>query len=284
MVSSRNDIQNSGLTVSSEVKGLTFAHRSFQCLRFSFPLATGLVFGLLVFNFTDEWNPKQTWPTVEMNVRGQFRTVLVGALIALPSGAAVAISLLSGNQSSLVGVAISASLLPPCVNTGLLWAFALVKLIRAYGTELYGNSRASMYATNQELAPMQGYDWTFSSNMAIECALLGLVSLLLALVNVVCIYLSAYLLLKIKEVMPLLSFAKSPKQRFWSEHVKIARNYRRASNSVAPESLGKELLEEWAVCQPILNHFNLFEALLTHSNVSLFKRKENQWIGCKRVA
>lgn len=207
----------------------------------------GLVFGLLVFNFTDEWNHKQTWPTIEMNVRGQLRTVLVGALVALPSGAAVAISLLSGNQSSLVGVAISASLLPPCVNTGLLWAFGLIKLLRAYGSQMYGTARLSMYNSNHELAPMEGYDWTFSPNMAIECGLLGVVSLALALVNVICIYLAAYLLLKIKEVMPLLAFASSPKQRFWSEHVKIARNYRKISTSDAPESLGKELLEEWAV-------------------------------------
>ena len=37
-------------------------------------------------------------------------------LIALPSGAGVALSLLGGNTGSLVGVAISASLLPPAVN------------------------------------------------------------------------------------------------------------------------------------------------------------------------
>jgi uncharacterized membrane protein len=42
--------------------------------------------------------------------------VLVGILIALPSGAAVAIAILGENTGSLVGVAISASLLPPAVN------------------------------------------------------------------------------------------------------------------------------------------------------------------------
>jgi uncharacterized membrane protein len=40
----------------------------------------------------------------------------VGLLVAIPSGAAVAIGILVDNTASLVGVAISASLLPPAVN------------------------------------------------------------------------------------------------------------------------------------------------------------------------
>jgi len=48
--------------------------------------------------------------------RGALRSLWVGVLIALPSGAGVALSVLGGNAGSLVGVAISASLLPPAVN------------------------------------------------------------------------------------------------------------------------------------------------------------------------
>lgn len=47
---------------------------------------------------------------------GLQRSLWVGMLIALPSGAGVALSILGGNTGSLVGVAISASLLPPAVN------------------------------------------------------------------------------------------------------------------------------------------------------------------------
>lgn len=75
-------------------------------------------------------------------LRGQLRSLWIGVLIALPSGAGVALSVLGiylsnvatclinkkiksdavfnmtgGNVGSLVGVAISASLLPPVVNT-----------------------------------------------------------------------------------------------------------------------------------------------------------------------
>lgn len=46
-----------------------------------------------------------------------LRSLWVGVLIALPSGAGVALSVLGGNHGSLVGVAISASLLPPAVNS-----------------------------------------------------------------------------------------------------------------------------------------------------------------------
>lgn len=51
-----------------------------------------------------------------MRERGLLRVTWVGTLVAFPSGCACAISLLSGNEASLVGVAISVSLLPPSVN------------------------------------------------------------------------------------------------------------------------------------------------------------------------
>ena len=59
-----------------------------------------------------------------MTSRGNCRSLITGVAIALPSGAGVALSVLGGNVGSLVGVAISASLLPPAVNAGLFWAIA----------------------------------------------------------------------------------------------------------------------------------------------------------------
>merc|ERR1719411_2594135 len=59
-----------------------------------------------------------------MTSRGNVRSLVTGIAIALPSGAGVALSVLGGNVGSLVGVAISASLLPPAVNAGLFWAAA----------------------------------------------------------------------------------------------------------------------------------------------------------------
>ena len=48
--------------------------------------------------------------------RGVLRGLIPGLLIAIASGVGVALSVLGGNAGSLVGVAISASLLPPAVN------------------------------------------------------------------------------------------------------------------------------------------------------------------------
>ena len=62
----------------------------------------------------------------EMLSRGELRSLLVGVLIATPSGAGVALSVLGGNAGSLVGVAISASLLPPAVNCGMFWSLSIV--------------------------------------------------------------------------------------------------------------------------------------------------------------
>ncbi|CAN0414429.1 unnamed protein product, partial [Hapterophycus canaliculatus] len=85
-------------------------------------VGVGFLVGMVGVNFIEE----STWPTHEMETRGNAWGLLTGICIAIPSGMAVALSILSKNVNSLVGVAISASLLPPAVNTGLCLAVALV--------------------------------------------------------------------------------------------------------------------------------------------------------------
>lgn len=80
-------------------------------------ILVGFVFGLITCGLHYWLENKQLELTPEMLTRTQYRSVLVGICIALPSGAAVAISVLGNNFGSLVGVAISASLLPPACNT-----------------------------------------------------------------------------------------------------------------------------------------------------------------------
>ena len=88
----------------------------------------GFIFGLFFCAMGPETYYGQSsnykWPTPEMTSRGNVRSLVTGIAIALPSGAGVALSVLGGNVGSLVGVAISASLLPPAVNAGLFWAAA----------------------------------------------------------------------------------------------------------------------------------------------------------------
>eukprot|EP00457_Paulinella_chromatophora_P003673 gb/GEZN01003681.1/.p1 GENE.gb/GEZN01003681.1/~~gb/GEZN01003681.1/.p1 ORF type:complete len:624 (-),score=73.18 gb/GEZN01003681.1/:187-2058(-) len=105
------------------------------------------------------------WPTQEMKSRTSIPGLLIGVAIAVPSGVGVAISVLTVNSSSLVGVAISASLLPPCVNAGLLFSMAL---------------------------------WEHTHHTRVQCFTLGFSSVCLTLVNISCILVAAGIVFKLK--------------------------------------------------------------------------------------
>ncbi|KAI1295681.1 Uncharacterized protein HDE_05382 [Halotydeus destructor] len=212
---------------------------------FGICIVFGYFFGLLCLNFTQDWNPNSMWPTPEMQARGQLRVLWIGTLVALPSGAAVALSLLSGNQSSLVGVAISASLLPPCVNCGLLWAFATLKALKSFGEDAVTVefTDSGWRDIKPSVMPPDGYNVQYNDNMAVECLFLGIVSLGLVTVNVICIFVMAFTLLKIKEVAPMSSMS-SATSRFWKEDVKIAREHPESTSNL--NTMGEDFLKEWA--------------------------------------
>ena len=66
----------------------------------------------------------------------------------------------------------------------------------------------------------------YSCNMAREAAILGSCSLLLAMVNIVCIIIMALIVLRIKEVVPL-NQANEAIETFFHHDVKVARDYNR---------------------------------------------------------
>ena len=68
---------------------------------------------------------------------------MVGVFVAVPSGVGVALAVLGGNQAGGVGVAISASLLPPAVNTGLLFAMSLISSLTDTNMEQQATSEES---------------------------------------------------------------------------------------------------------------------------------------------
>ncbi|XP_063933373.1 uncharacterized protein LOC135145191 isoform X2 [Zophobas morio] len=143
------------------------------------------------------------WPTPEMRSRGQWDNLILGICVAAPSGAGVALSILGNNAASLVGVAISASLLPPAVNAGLNWAYALI------GPHLH----QAMAGEQQRL-----------------CARLGGVSLLLTVANIICIFLSGIVVFKVKEVVPV-----AGKSEFWKENLSSYRSHVRPLGTEADE-------------------------------------------------
>ena len=135
---------------------------------------------------------EDSWPTNEMEIRGEASGLLTGIAIAIPSGMGVCLSVLGGNTSSLVGVAISASLLPPAVNTGICWVYAIFLSAGAVNNDL-GRSGA-------------------------DFAVLGSISFALTALNILCIWISGLLMFEIKEVAP-----TEQKSAFWAKDIKVAR-------------------------------------------------------------
>lgn len=199
-----------------------------------------VVIGLIIGSITGRTSLSEDWPTDEMLTRGTLSNFLVGIPSKIPrrassfvcsasfmasnltltpylwftvaffSGLGVAVSLLDEQTNSLVGVAISASLLPPAVNCGVLWvAYAYVD----------DDNEASTTASNT------GYTKK-------EFREAGLISLFLTLANIILIWISSILMFRMKEVLPI------KKKIFWSD-LGIARHiYRgRALMRQSPEDL-----------------------------------------------
>uniref|UniRef100_A0A182NGL2 DUF389 domain-containing protein n=1 Tax=Anopheles dirus TaxID=7168 RepID=A0A182NGL2_9DIPT len=188
-------------------------------------VTVGFIFGLIVCSIDDRYSVGEGI-THEMLARCETHSLLVGIAIALPSGAAVAIAILGENIGSLVGVAISASLLPPAVNAGVLWALSCLYFL--FGSE------ESRYGT---LIKTQIY----SENQGLELFTLGCMSMSLTLLNIFCIYLAGVVFLIIKEVAPVVP--KDQKQ-FWKHDIKIARDYNRTLHTNDGHSMSKNLMQE----------------------------------------
>lgn len=115
--------------------------------------------------------------------------------------------MLGNNNASLIGVAISASLLPPAVNCGMTLAFALVSSLPITSNSLINNDEE-----------------TFSSK---DYLLLGALSLTLTLINVCAIFVSALGMFRLKEVAPVVN-----KVAFWNEDVKLCRGLNKQQKKV----------------------------------------------------
>ncbi|KAJ9597350.1 hypothetical protein L9F63_011790, partial [Diploptera punctata] len=182
-------------------------------------LIFGFIFGLLVGTTQDPWGLGD-WPTEEMKGRGMVRSLWIGILWALPSGTGVALALLQGSAGPLIGVAISASLLPPAVNCGIMWGLACIILI--YGDIKIPHLKGEAYFGKSKYQPLYS-DWRPT-----ELAIMGIVSFCLTLINICCIFITAILVLKIKEVAA--PYTSSPDlRRFWEHDIRAARAINRAT-------------------------------------------------------
>lgn len=82
--------------------------------------AVGAFCGMLIGSVGNTYN----WPTSAMQTDGQSFALIISVLVSAAAGAVLAVTITSGGINSLVGTAISAGLLPPLVNAGMLIAYA----------------------------------------------------------------------------------------------------------------------------------------------------------------
>jgi uncharacterized membrane protein len=115
---------------------------------------------------------EDTWPTEQMSIRGDPTGLLTGIAIAIPSGMGVCLSVLGGNTSSLVGVAISASLLPPAVNAGVCFVYSIFLKLDAVTSG--------------------------SGDTAWDYFVIGGISFALTAINIICIWVAGIVMFEIK--------------------------------------------------------------------------------------
>ncbi|XP_017062865.1 uncharacterized protein LOC108102411 [Drosophila eugracilis] len=174
-----------------------------ELLGIAVSVVIGFFFGIIVCGF-GHFFAISAGLTEEIVSRCDTHSLAIGVCTALASGAAGAIAVLGGNTGSLVGVAISASLLPPAVNAGLLWALAI-------GSHLL--------PADHDLMVRLVKHRSYSSQLSVELLLCALVSMALTLLNIVCVWIMGVVVLRIKEVAP----AVQRHQQFWRHDVRTAR-------------------------------------------------------------
>ncbi|XP_065567624.1 uncharacterized protein LOC136031780 [Artemia franciscana] len=153
-----------------------------EVLSLALCLAVSFIFGIIYFSI-EGWN-NGILITNEMKLRGVAHSLAFSVLVGVPSGVGVGLSVLGKHIGPLVGVIISASLLPPVANAGILFALSAVK-----------------YLSRSEDLPF-GYQPIYYESISKEAACLGAVSLCLSLISILCIFAMGLLVLKIKDVVP----------------------------------------------------------------------------------
>ncbi|XP_017881968.1 uncharacterized protein LOC108626068 [Ceratina calcarata] len=175
----------------------------------------GFIFGLILGTTEMPWGYND-WPTDEMKGRGNYRSLWMGVLWALPSGTGVAVALLQGSNGPLIGVAISASLLPPVVNCGLFWALGCIWLI--YRPIKMPHMKGESYTDYNT-----SYVYVYADYLPVEFFCNGIISACLTFINVMCIFITAIIVLKIKEVAA--PYTSTPElRRFWEHDIRLVRD------------------------------------------------------------
>ena len=127
-----------------------------------------------------------------------------------------------------MGVAISASLLPPAVNSGLLFGYSLLAVARPtvgdhYAEVVNRTMRFNSLPTLINCTKFVDNDYLplYSCNMAREASQLAVYSFIITLINIACIFLMATIVLQIKDIVPIIPDKKIG-NCFWNRPVRIS--------------------------------------------------------------
>jgi uncharacterized hydrophobic protein (TIGR00341 family) len=126
------------------------------------------------------------WGNQEMMSRGILPSLWTGILIAIPCGAGAALSVTQGGSLTIIGIAISAALLPPVVNSGMNVTYGLLALFV------------------DDIPAKNGWIWLS----------VAMYSFLLFVVNLVFIYITGIVFFKIKKIGPMDSQKKKKLQDY----------------------------------------------------------------------
>jgi hypothetical protein len=140
----------------------------------------------------------------------------------------VALSILGNNTSSLVGVAISASLLPPAVNAGICWIHGMFQIFSRCQLLQHLVLFSSLFVHSSFLAAflirIGAVDSEYTSHYFQN---IGTISLCLTIVNILCIWIFGVIMFSIKEVAPYRS-----KSAFWQNDIKVARAIKKGNRKI----------------------------------------------------
>ncbi len=140
-----------------------------------------IVGGILIAVTQNDPQNVSVWPTSEMYGRGLPSGLATGAIVAFASGIGVALSVVGDYMATVIGVAISASLLPPAVNCGMLWAQSVYVSTWDGTGHNPGCNETDCYTPS-------------------ELAIMGTISIVLTIENIFLVFLASMMMFWVKDV------------------------------------------------------------------------------------
>ncbi|KAL3317309.1 hypothetical protein Ciccas_004040 [Cichlidogyrus casuarinus] len=180
-------------------------------------ILVGFFFGIPA-HFVSEFEGTKPYPTAEMVNRGKAKGLISSAIVAFFSGVSVAFATLHNSLAALIGNAISLSLLPPAVNSGLFLFLAVL----AVWDRSVGTDETCEYTFIRDHKTLYFED---RCSMPQEFICIASLSFLLTCLNIIVVVITGYMVNKIKDLAPR-SFTNNVTRTFYKNDIKeFQKNY-----------------------------------------------------------